>query len=311
MESVHSEELLSIWEHIAQFRTVLLRVFAVILAGSILAFCFHKEIFSLLTFPLKSNTPLSYQEIKKERISNPTPENQIISLGSKNIVSSYVVSATELQPGVFRLSPNGVLEVEYTIPKNSLILLSPLEGFLVSMKISLWTGIAATSPAWLFLILQFILPALGASERKILFPFFGLSYLFLSIGFCFAFFFTIPIANHYFEIFNSGLGQNYWSLSQYIDYTLTLLLSNALAFELGLFLIFLVHLKFIITSQLVGKRKTMIVIAFILGAILTPPDVLTQVLLAVPLILLYECIILYSRLIEKTKKEKYSIKEEL
>ncbi|NGX42093.1 MAG: Sec-independent protein translocase protein TatC [Chlamydiae bacterium] len=188
-------------------------------------------------------------------------------------------------------------EVDFDQPqqKENLIILSPSEGLMTALKTSFWVGLVATSPLWLFFLLQFIAPALRSNERKMIFPFIFFSLLFLSFGVLFSYFLTIPIANKYLNAFNEGLGVNLWTLSNYLDYTVTLMLANALAFELFVVLLFLVHYKWISADGMIAKRKVVLVSIFILSAILTPPDILTQFMLAFPLIGLYELTILYAK----------------
>lgn len=175
-----------------------------------------------------------------------------------------------------------------------LVLLGPLEGMMIALKTSVWVGIVATSPVWLYQIFRFISPALRDNERTIIILFFLASFLFIFLGSLFAFLVTIPIANTFLTSFNGGIGVNMWSLAQYLDYTLFLLLANGLAFELGVLGIFAVHLRVVSVERLKESRRIAILLAFILGALLTPPDVFSQVMLAIPLILLYEGLILYA-----------------
>jgi sec-independent protein translocase protein TatC len=172
-----------------------------------------------------------------------------------------------------------------------LLILGPLDGIAISLKVSFWTGAAITSPLWLLALMQFIAPALKTHEKKLIIPFFILSMAFIALGFCFAYYITIPLANTYLGQFNEAIGVNMWSLEHYLNYTLFLLLANGIAFEL-----FVIHLKIVSKQGLIAKRRHAIVAAFILGALLTPPDILTQFMLAIPLILLYEGLICYSKL---------------
>ena len=141
----------------------------------------------------------------------------------------------------------------------------------------------------------------------LLFPFLSLSLLFLFAGFLFAFFLTIPIANHYLMSFNEEIGVNLWAFANYLDYTIILLLAHGLAFEICVVLLFLVHFGFLTAEKMRAKRSFFAVGAFILSAVLTPPDVLTQLMLAFPLIFLYEVAIFYAFLREKRQKELLSI----
>jgi sec-independent protein translocase protein TatC len=180
-----------------------------------------------------------------------------------------------------------------------LILLSPLEGFTSTLKVCFWGGFLLSSPAWLYFLIRFIKPGLRVAERSLLVPFILSSLVFMTIGFLTAYWVTIPLANLYLETFNREIGLNLWTLSHYIDYTFFLMLANGVAFELGVVMFFLVHLGIFTPAYMIYMRRPMIVAAFILGALLTPPDVLTQLLMAGLLILLYEAVLLYSKFMER------------
>jgi len=185
-----------------------------------------------------------------------------------------------------------------------LVMLAPTDGLVMVLKTCFWVGIVISSPIWMYCLLQFIAPALRSHERNVVAPFFLLSLAFLILGLLFAFFVAIPFANQYLNAFNAGLGKNLWTLPHYIDYTLLLLLANALAFELCVIVLFLVHYGIFSSQDMIAKRKAVIIGIFILAAVLTPPDVFTQMMLAIPLIAFYEVAILYSHLKEKRRKDR-------
>lgn len=182
-----------------------------------------------------------------------------------------------------------------------LVILSPIEGFSTMVKLSFWVGLVFSSPFWLYAIMRFILPALSPIEKRALLPFTTLSLIFAAAGGSLGYFITVPMANSFFSSFNAGLGENLWSLQFYCDYTITLLLAHVLAFELIALLFFLLHFGVVSASFLSEKRPYAIVSIFILAAILTPPDVLTQLLLGVPMTILYEGLILYGKFIERER----------
>lgn len=288
------EETDTFWGHVSGLRTALLRVFAVIFIGFGCSLFFYQDILSFVTAPLHQHSALTHQEIKQVRITNASGKAQTYQLlPGESIASSF--KTNKIDDDTLVILPEGYISLDRLVPAESLVILSPIEGMITSFKVSLWIGFVATSPLWIYFLLQFILPALNFRERKALCPFLAFSLLFISMGFFFAYYVTIPLANAYFILFNEGIGLNLWSLSNYLDYTLFLLLSNGLAFELGLVLFFLVHLGLLSAETMIEKRRHMIVAAFILGALLTPPDVLTQLMLAIPLIALYEATILYAR----------------
>lgn len=181
-------------------------------------------------------------------------------------------------------------------PSPRLVLFGPLEGLGCLIKISLWIGAVAASPFWLYTLFAFIAPALGKAGRKTSLLFLILSCLSMCLGgFC-AYKFTIPWANDHFFRLNMGLGENLWSLTEYIDYTLLLFFTHALLFEACALLFLLIHWGIITHLFLVQYRRAAVVLIFILSAILTPPDVLSQFFLAIPLLIVYEIATAYSQI---------------
>lgn len=291
------------WEHVEELRQTVIRALFIIAAGVGVSLYFYQSLFHLLTFPL-SPSGLEHETIHYERIVNTSLNQRILDLNDpaiKQIQPSEGVK--ELETGKYQLPPGGRILLEKSSPANQLMVLGPIDGMCITLKVCFWTGLFGTSPLWLYLILQFMAPALDRSERWLIVPFLLLSLLFLSAGILFGFFVTIPIANQYLSLFNQTIGLNFWTLSNYLDYTGLLLIGNGLAFELAVVLFFLVHFGVIKVETMKAKRRHMVVAAFILGALLTPPDVLTQVMMAIPLIILYECVILYGVLRKKLLKQ--------
>jgi sec-independent protein translocase protein TatC len=147
----------------------------------------------------------------------------------------------------------------------------------------------------MYFIFCFISPALHPKEKVRTMPILILLSVFLFAGLAFAKWVTIPFANQYFFQFDETLGANHWNLSSYIDYTVGLLVANGVAFQMGALLLGLIHHGLITTSQLQRFRKIGIVAIFIISAILTPPDVFTQLMMAIPLMIIYELGILWAK----------------
>lgn len=295
------------WEHVAELRQTLLRAILVIAIGVGAALCFYPSLYRLLTLPLQKiheipsgHAHLKKQDLKQERLFNPGPRSAIYKAQEERLIRSS--SGVMQESGVYIIPAGEYIDIEKTISSEKLMVFGPVEGMSATLKMCFWIGLTGTSPIWLFLILKFILPALNAVQRRIVFPFLMLSLALFSAGVLFAFFVTIPLANRYLELFNQTIGINLWSLANYLDYTGILLLASGLAFEMGVILFFLVHYGVISADGMAAKRRHMIVAAFILGAILTPPDIFTQFLLAIPMIGLYELAILYARVRLRNKQ---------
>lgn len=273
------------WDHLLDLRTTLIKILKILVVGFLLTFCFYEPLFKFLEKPLQYSEKIRqdgfvHQTMKRERILNPSTQALIYQTGNYSHM----------------IGPGSYIDVDIPTTENRLIIMGPLDGMMIAFKICFWVGVALTAPFWGLVLLKFLLPALKQREKVLILPFIGLSLVFLSLGFAFAYQLTIPLANEYLVSFNAGIGMNLWSLSQYLDYTIVLLLGHATAFEFCLILLFLVHLRVIGVEQMVSWRRHMIVAAFVLGAILTPPDIFSQVMLAIPLIALYEAAILYARL---------------
>ena len=281
-------ETAAFWDHVSDLRKTVLQAFAVLVLALVLTLYFYQGILGFFTAPLYRDGELQKKTVTSIEIFNTSQAVQNYKLASDE---RLVGSSLEIPAGKSII-------VEKISPWNNLVVFGPIEGMLIALKVSFWTALVFSSPLWGFLLLRYLLPALHPAEKRALAPFLLLSALFIGGGLVLAYTVTIPLANAYLQAFNSSIGTNLWSLSNYLDYTLFLMLANAFAFELAVVALFLVHLGVLSAEFLAGKRRYAIVAAFILGAILTPPDVITQLMLAIPLILLYELTLLYARIKE-------------
>jgi sec-independent protein translocase protein TatC len=291
------EHWASFWEHVDDLRQTLLKSLIIVSVGFIVVLGFYQPLMQFLTHasmePVASN--LLQRRVERIRVINQTARDQQFELPSGAWIISDQLSDNPLgQSRHYRLAPGQSLLYEQVIHSPFLIM-GPLEGLLLVFKVCFWVSMALTAPFWGWVWLQFILPGLKAQERAILLPFLLCSAISLGLGVVLAYTVTLPVANQYLMLFNGSIGQNAWTLTHYVDYVLLLCLGHAIAAELGLLLLLLVHFRLLSPEWLIAKRRYMIVVAFILGALLTPPDVLTQLLLAIPLMGLYEIAICYAK----------------
>jgi len=192
-----------------------------------------------------------------------------------------------------------MLTSSYTAAK-PLLFIGPLAGLNLTFKICLWTSLVGTCPCWCWIWLKFILPGLKTHEQTLVIPVLIGSLICLSLGIMTTFSVTIPLANQYLLNFNATIGENAWTLNFYLDYVLLLVVGHCVTFEIGFLLLLLVHYGFIHDTMLCQFRRIAIVIAFVLGALLTPPDVLTQLMIALPLIGLYEVAVWYAKWLQQS-----------
>lgn len=288
-----TELLTSFWGHLEEFRGTLIKVCLTLAIGFFIALFFHQMLFQTLFTPTSSSNDLLLESVTTKRVSNLSNHPLPFKLPEKTqILEKYLVEGTVIKP-------QGYIEYNQVSNETQLVVLSPLAGFMTVFKLSFVVGSLLTSPFWLYFLVLFVQPALKTEEKKVVFPFILLSYIAILLGFLFAHWVTLPFANQTLSAFNEALGENRWSLVEYIDFTLMLYGCHALAFEAVFLLFFLVRHDFLTAQWLVQKRRYMIVFAFILGALFTPPDVLSQLMLAIPLVIFYEIAIFYAKWREK------------
>ncbi|MDY6879927.1 MAG: twin-arginine translocase subunit TatC [Desulfatiglans sp.] len=177
------------------------------------------------------------------------------------------------------------------------------EMFITYIKVSLITGILAAAPVIFYELWMFVAPGLYEKEKKHVVPFVISSTLLFVGGALFGYFVVFPFGFKFFMGFTNEYVKALPSVKQYFGFSIKLLLAFGLVFELPVVIFFLTKIGVITTDLLKRKRKYAILLTFAVAAILTPPDVVTQFMMAGPLILLYEIGILVSRLARKDKSD--------
>lgn len=179
-----------------------------------------------------------------------------------------------------------------------LYFLRPQEKFLTYVRIAFSAALVVTLPLSLLLAARFLAPALTARERRLLFPAVGSMLILFAAGLLFAYFVVVPIALAFFANFHSADGiQPLWSFGEYVRTLVTLLLAFCLVFESPFALLLLLRTGVLRIDTLRRYRRHAMLVILLLSALVTPPDVVSQALVAVPLYLLYESTILIARLL--------------
>ena len=201
----------------------------------------------------------------------------------------------------FLLQP--FVEISQNNQNRKLIYTSPSEAFVTYLKLSFSSALFFSFPIICAEIYLFLSPALYKNEKKnILIIFFSSVFLFL-FGAIFAYYFILPLTLQFFASFeNQGLTAPSslpilfeTKLSEYLNFVKNLLLGFGIAFQLPILLLFLIKVDFLSINDLRLKRKYWIVFIFILSAILTPPDVMSQLSLSILLIIFFEIAILIGK----------------
>lgn len=175
------------------------------------------------------------------------------------------------------------------------------EAFFTYLKVALLSGIIVSSPVILYQFWMFVAPGLYAKERRLLMPIILLSSLFFIGGALFGYFIVFPWGFKFFLGFATETIRPLPSMKEYFSFSAKLLLAFGLVFELPLVLTFLAKLGIVSVEFLRKNRKYAILLFFVGAAILTPPDVVTQVMMALPLMALYEISIIGAKIFGKKK----------
>jgi sec-independent protein translocase protein TatC len=179
--------------------------------------------------------------------------------------------------------------------------LKPTEGFVVSLKLALVCGLILATPGVLYQFWRFVAPGLYPKERRMILPVVLTSTVSFLVGILFSFF-VLPYATNFFLSFGAGKIQNVWSFGSYITFITQLMLAFGLVFEMPLIIYFLVRLGVVSPQTLRKQRRYAIIIILIIAAIITPPDIFTMTMIAVPMIVLFELSILIASITLKKQE---------
>lgn len=188
------------------------------------------------------------------------------------------------------------------MPEGSkLIYTSPQGAFFTYMKVALVASLFGTSPFSFYQLWAFIAPGLYREERRAVLPLAFFSSIFFLAGAAFCFFLVFPIAFKFFMGFATETIVPMISVEEYLSFALKLLIAFGLVFEMPLFAYFLSRFGLLTPEFMRRTRRYAILVIFIVAAILTPPDVFSQCLMALPMLLLYEVSIYVSAMAYKKK----------
>ncbi len=175
--------------------------------------------------------------------------------------------------------------------------------FITYLKVSLISGIMLASPVIFYEFWKFVAPGLYQNEKRLLVPFVLCSCVLFLGGAIFGYFVVFPFGFRFFLGFSNEYIKALPSVKQYFSFAMKLLIAFGIVFELPVISYFLTKIGVITPQFLKNNRRYAIVIIFALAAIFTPPDVMTQFMMAVPLILLYEVSIMISKIAYASKRK--------
>jgi sec-independent protein translocase protein TatC len=174
--------------------------------------------------------------------------------------------------------------------------------FFVPLKVAMMAAFIISLPHTLYQLWMFIAPGLYAHEKKLMLPAIVMSSCLFLCGMAFAYFLVFPVV---FTFILSSAPEGVavmTDIAEYLDFVMTLFLAFGFAFEVPIVVVLMAHFGWVTTKQLKEMRSYVIVGAFILAAIFTPPDIISQFMLAVPLWLLYEAGVVVVQIIQGKEK---------
>jgi len=181
----------------------------------------------------------------------------------------------------------------------SLIFTSVAEAFFTYMKVAFVAGLILASPFVLYQIWAFVAPGLYRHEKKYVVPFVLAGSFFFALGIFFGYYVALPIGFKFLLGFATDFIKPLPSMKEYLSFSIKFLLAFGLVFEFPVVLVLLARIGVVDAKTLARQRKYAILLIFVFAAIVTPPDIVSQVIVALPMIGLYELSILLSKLFGK------------
>jgi sec-independent protein translocase protein TatC len=196
------------------------------------------------------------------------------------------------------------------LPAGSTMIATDVTGtFLVPLKLTLMVAFLVALPYVLYQMWAFVAPGLYQHEKRLALPVIVSSVFFFAVGMSFAYFIVFPIAFGFFAGYAPVGVQMMTDIDKYLSFVFTMFIAFGITFEVPVVVVVLVHLGVVELKKLRSIRGYVIVGAFVVGAIFTPPDVLSQCMLAIPLWLLYELGLVVARFVSTEKRDSAAVEQ--
>jgi sec-independent protein translocase protein TatC len=217
----------------------------------------------------------------------------VVAVGS--VVAGILVAIVPI-PGVGSITEIVVRLLAARAPTGKLQTLGPGEGFFTFLEVAMILGVALSMPVIIYQLLAFVAPALYENEKKYLYiavPGVSLSF---AIGVLFCYFLMLPFAIAFLGGFQTDIFLQQWSAERYLDFVSTFMFWVGLTFELPIVMYFLSKMGVVSAKRMAGFRKYAFVLAFVIGAVITPtPDPINQTIVSLPIYFLFELGVILAR----------------
>jgi sec-independent protein translocase protein TatC len=292
----------SFLEHLEDLRWVLIKSLAfagVAMVGCLLA---GNYVVGALMWPLKRAPARHTENTQTLRVTLGTNQLGLFRINTNEPLAAFAGTnravQLDLKPVIqgtnILLGVNVLPDLETPGGKDTLLIdimnFSPAGSFIVATKVAFFGGLVISSPFIFYFVAGFVFPALKMREKKYVFRGLGFGVGLFMIGICFCYFVLMPLALGASVQYAEWLGftATQWRAEDYISFVSKFMLGMGLGFEMPVVVLTLVKLGVVDYQMLSKARKYVIVINVIMGAVLTTPEVITQVLMAIPLQILYE-----------------------
>lgn len=300
------------WEHVDDLRKVLVRCAMAIGIAFIVCIFLDRELVRILERPLremdafmKPKPTMAIQvgkstfgpfEVAPESFPGVPTEG-----GQANFELTTIKVGDQTVLALKPMTPDQHLETDSRVRLHNL---GPADGFLIAFQIALYAAVILSAPFWVYFIGSFVLPALHVHERRVLYSWLGWGTLLFLMGVMLTYFVLLPLALNASIKYSEMLGFSAaaWKAEDYIGFVTKFVLGMGIGFQFPVAILICVKLGFIDYRFLAKYRRHVIVLCFILGAVLTTPEVITQVAMAVPLYILYEISIIIAWYWDRKKR---------